>query len=72
MMAAAPRLQLGQRATGGELVAGAEQRAGFRVVEAPITFVDREAGSSKMSRAIVAEAVWKLPALRLAAARGRL
>ena len=29
-------------------------RAGFRVVEVPITFVDREVGGSKMSRAIVA------------------
>ncbi len=47
-------------------------RAGFSVAEVPITFVDREAGGSKMSRAIVLEAVWKVPALRLAAARGRL
>jgi dolichol-phosphate mannosyltransferase len=47
-------------------------RAGFRVVEIPITFVDREAGGSKMSKAIVAEAVWKVPLLRLAALRGRL
>ncbi len=41
------------------------QRAGFRVVEVPITFVDREAGGSKMSRSIVLEAIWKVPALRL-------
>ena len=47
-------------------------RAGFRVVEIPITFVDREAGGSKMSKAIVAEAVWKVPLLRLAALAGRL
>ena len=47
-------------------------RAGFRVVEIPITFVDREVGGSKMSRAIVLEAIWKVPALRLAALRGRL
>jgi dolichol-phosphate mannosyltransferase len=47
-------------------------RAGFRVVEIPITFVDREAGGSKMSRAIVLEGIWKVPALRLAALRGRL
>jgi dolichol-phosphate mannosyltransferase len=46
-------------------------RAGFSVVEIPITFVDREVGGSKMSKAIVAEAVWKVPALRLAALRGR-
>ena len=47
-------------------------RAGFRVVEIPITFVDREAGGSKMSKGIVAEAVWRVPALRLAAVRGRI
>ena len=47
-------------------------RAGFRVVEVPVTFVDRDAGRSKMSRGIVLEAVWKVPALRLAAALGRL
>jgi dolichol-phosphate mannosyltransferase len=47
-------------------------RAGFRVVEVPITFVDREVGGSKMSRAIVLEAIWKVPALRVAAMRGRL
>jgi dolichol-phosphate mannosyltransferase len=46
-------------------------RAGFRVVEIPIHFVDREEGGSKMSRAIVAEGIWKVPALRLAALRGR-
>ena len=46
-------------------------RAGFRVVEVPIHFVDREHGGSKMSRSIVAEAVWKVPALRLAALRRR-
>jgi dolichol-phosphate mannosyltransferase len=47
-------------------------RAGFSVVELPIHFVDREEGGSKMSRAIVAEAIWKVPALRLAALRGQL
>jgi dolichol-phosphate mannosyltransferase len=47
-------------------------RAGFRVVEVPITFVDREAGGSKMSKSIVVEAVWKVPALRLAALSGRI
>jgi dolichol-phosphate mannosyltransferase len=48
------------------------QRAGFRVVEVPITFVDREVGHSKMSKAIVLEAVWRVPQLRLRAALGRL
>jgi len=47
-------------------------RAGFRVVEIPITFVDREAGGSKMSKGIVAEAIWKVPLFRLAALAGRL
>jgi dolichol-phosphate mannosyltransferase len=47
-------------------------RAGFRVVEIPITFVDREVGGSKMSKAIVVEAVWKVPLLRFAALFGRL
>jgi dolichol-phosphate mannosyltransferase len=46
-------------------------RAGFRVTEIPITFVDREEGGSKMSRSIVLEAAWKVPALRIAALRGR-
>ena len=47
-------------------------RAGFKVVEVPITFADREVGGSKMSRAIVAEAIWKVPGLRLAALLGRI
>ena len=47
-------------------------RAGFRVAEVPIVFTDRAEGSSKMSRGIVAEAVWKVPALRLAALFRRL
>jgi dolichol-phosphate mannosyltransferase len=48
------------------------RRLGFRVVEIPITFSDREVGGSKMSRAIVLEAIWKVPALRLAALLGRV
>jgi dolichol-phosphate mannosyltransferase len=47
-------------------------RAGFRVVEVPISFSDREHGHSKMSKAIVAEAIWKVPLLRLRALTGRL
>jgi dolichol-phosphate mannosyltransferase len=46
-------------------------RRGFRVVEIPIVFVDRQVGGSKMSKAIVLEAVWKVPALRLATLRAR-
>jgi dolichol-phosphate mannosyltransferase len=44
-------------------------RAGFRVVEIPITFVDREAGHSKMTKSIVLEAIWRVPAIRLASLR---
>jgi dolichol-phosphate mannosyltransferase len=47
-------------------------RAGFRVVEVPITFAERTVGHSKMHRGIVLEAIWKVPALRLAALRGRI
>jgi dolichol-phosphate mannosyltransferase len=43
------------------------KRAGFKVVEVPITFVERTAGKSKMSKAIVLEAVWRVPLLRLGA-----
>ncbi|MGQ0630412.1 MAG: polyprenol monophosphomannose synthase [Sporichthyaceae bacterium] len=35
---------------------------GYTVVEVPITFVERELGTSKMSRAIVAEALWRVTA----------
>ncbi|HEU4707462.1 MAG TPA: polyprenol monophosphomannose synthase [Solirubrobacterales bacterium] len=39
-------------------------RKGFKVVEIPITFRDRQVGKSKMSRAIVLEAAWRVPLLR--------
>ncbi|MDX6590593.1 MAG: dolichol-phosphate mannosyltransferase [Solirubrobacterales bacterium] len=39
-------------------------QAGFEVVEVPIVFRDRRAGSSKMDGSIVAEAVWQVPRLR--------
>ncbi len=35
-------------------------KAGWEVVEVPITFVERERGESKMSRAIVLEALWRV------------
>ena len=35
-------------------------RRGLRVDEVPITFVERERGSSKMSRSIVLEALWRV------------
>lgn len=47
-------------------------RAGFRVVEVPITFADRRVGESKMSGAIVVEAMRQVPVLRWKALRGRL
>ena len=47
-------------------------RRGFRAQEVPIRFTDRTVGGSKMSRAIVLEAIWKVPLLRLAALRGAL
>lgn len=39
-------------------------KKGLRIVETPIMFVDRRVGQSKMSRAIVAEALLKVWALR--------
>jgi dolichol-phosphate mannosyltransferase len=45
-------------------------RLGFDVVEVPIVFRDRRAGSSKMGGAIVAEAIWRVPLLRLRGNRG--
>ncbi|WP_327028302.1 polyprenol monophosphomannose synthase [Micromonospora sp. NBC_01740] len=35
-------------------------RSGARIVEVPITFAERERGSSKMSPLIVAEALWRI------------
>ena len=54
------------------MVFGSALRAGYRVVEIPIVFTDREAGRSKMSRGIVLEAIARVPALRLRAALDRL
>jgi dolichol-phosphate mannosyltransferase len=39
-------------------------KMGFRVVELPIVFRDRREGSSKMTKSIVAEAMWRVPAMR--------
>ena len=47
-------------------------RAGLRVREVPIRFVDRRVGDSKMTGSIVAEAAWMVPLLRLRALAGRL
>ena len=48
------------------------RRAGLRIVEVPITFEERRAGASKMTGSIVAEAMWRVPLLRLRALVGRL
>ena len=40
-------------------------RRGFHVIEVPITFRDRRVGESKMSKGIVLEAAWRVPAMRL-------
>jgi dolichol-phosphate mannosyltransferase len=48
------------------------RRAGLRVVEVPITFEERRAGASKMTGSIVAEAMWRVPLLRLRALLGKL
>jgi dolichol-phosphate mannosyltransferase len=37
-------------------------KAGFEVLEVPITFREREIGDSKMSGSIVIEAAWRVPA----------
>ena len=47
-------------------------RQGFRVTEIPIIFTDRAVGGSKMSHAIVGEAIWRVPAIRIQAALRRL
>lgn len=39
-------------------------QAGFRVVEVPIVFRDRQRGTSKMSWRIAVEAIWLVPLLR--------
>jgi dolichol-phosphate mannosyltransferase len=47
-------------------------RKGFKFREIPIVFVDRTEGQSKMNRAIVREAVWMVPRLRLQRLFGRI
>jgi dolichol-phosphate mannosyltransferase len=46
-------------------------RRGFRIVEIPIVFVDRTEGQSKMSRAIMIEAIWMVWRLRWWGLTGR-
>ncbi|HEX2202890.1 MAG TPA: polyprenol monophosphomannose synthase [Longimicrobium sp.] len=47
-------------------------KRGFKLGEIPIMFVDRDVGESKMSKAIVREAVWRVWRLRLLALTGKL
>ncbi len=47
-------------------------RSGFRVVEVPIEFVERQHGASKMSRAIVVEALWRVTVWGVQSRTGRL
>ncbi len=47
-------------------------RAGFRLVESPILFTERDTGESKMSKKIVREAVWRVWWLRIQDIFGRL
>lgn len=47
-------------------------RLGFRLVEVPIVFTERDTGESKMSKRIVREAVWRVWMLRILDLTGRL
>ncbi|MEZ0090091.1 polyprenol monophosphomannose synthase [Streptacidiphilus sp. EB129] len=47
-------------------------RAGFRVVEVPITFVERELGASKMSRNILVEALFRVTGWGISSRLGRI
>ena len=47
-------------------------RQGFRIIEIPIIFEERESGESKMSKKIMREAIWKVWKLRFLDLIGRL
>ncbi|MFF5758398.1 polyprenol monophosphomannose synthase [Streptomyces longwoodensis] len=47
-------------------------KAGYHVVEVPITFVERALGDSKMSRDIVVEALWRVTAWGVGARVGKI
>lgn len=47
-------------------------KKGFRIKEIPIIFYDRRAGTSKMSKKIMREAIWMVWSLRIKSMLGRL
>ena len=47
-------------------------KKGFSIKEIPIVFIDRVAGSSKMSKKIMREAIWMVWWLRIKAIFGKL
>jgi dolichol-phosphate mannosyltransferase len=47
-------------------------KKGFRIKEIPIIFIDRAVGKSKMSKAIIREAVWMVWKLKFRSMLGRL
>ncbi len=47
-------------------------KKGFRIVEIPIVFADREAGSSKMSKRIIREAIWMVWKLKIMSLFGKI
>jgi dolichol-phosphate mannosyltransferase len=63
-MAALEKMELGSVSSQGYCfqvdLAWRAHRLGLRVVEVPITFVERERGASKMSSGIVGEAMWRV------------
>ncbi len=47
-------------------------KKGFRICEIPIVFTDREAGSSKMSKKIIREAIWMVWKLKILSLLGKI
>lgn len=47
-------------------------KKGFRIKEIPIVFTDREAGSSKMSKKIIREAIWMVWKLKFLSILGKI
>ncbi len=47
-------------------------KKGFRIGEIPIVFTDREAGSSKMSKKIIREAIWMVWKLKIMSLLGKI